>query len=251
MVLLTIGIVGARAMTPDGLVRDRATECATPKTYAAHTPTEIEDCVTRVVRADMERQGVLPALVSLQREANRNPMLKGLCHLSLHVLGREQQRAGMDVTELDSPLERDANWNSICVGGFIHGYLQAMSEDSEPSELVALAREWCTTLADQNREGCAHAVGHGLSRYYRNDLRSSADDCHGLPDTVRNDCLSGAIMELDFANAAISKRMRRNDENLGPTRKIDCNVVKRDQRQWCRGFQLRGVALVTELRTVG
>src|SRR5690349_13417380 len=51
--LLAGGIVIARASTTDGLVRTRATECATPRTYARHSPAEIEDCITRVVRRDM------------------------------------------------------------------------------------------------------------------------------------------------------------------------------------------------------
>ncbi len=249
--LTAASIVAARSLTPDGLSRDRATQCATPKTYATHTPVEIEDCITRVVRADMASDGVLPTLIDLQRQANRNPMLKGLCHLSLHVLGRDYQRSGVDVMEFDSPLTRDANWNSICVGGFLHGFLQGMSETSSSSDLAQLARTWCTRLADQNREGCAHAVGHGLSRFFDNDLRQSADVCHGLPDTVRNDCLSGAIMELNFADPKIANRLRRKDPDLGPTRDIDCHVVKADQRNWCRAFQLKGVGLVTELQTVG
>ncbi|MCW2972868.1 MAG: hypothetical protein JWN72_1141, partial [Thermoleophilia bacterium] len=75
--------------------------------------------------------------------------------------------------------------------------------------------------------------------------------CDTLPGSVMSDCLSGSIMEINFANQSIRNRMKRNDPNLGPTHEVSCSMVAADQKNWCRAFVAKGVLLVTELRTVG
>ena len=248
---LVSGVVIARALTDGELARDTVSACATPRTYAQHTPPEIEDCITRAVRRDVAELGLLPALVSMQRQSNRNRLLKVVCHLSIHVIGHDAYHDGVDVEALNDPLELDANWNGMCLGGFIHGYLQEMAEHAPPQTLLDVGRVWCVTLADQNREGCAHGVGHGLARANRNDLRITAAACHSLPRTVRNDCLSGAMMELNMADDVIADRARRNDDGFAPEQKLDCDDVPRDQLGWCMAFYARGLALITDLNTVG
>jgi len=245
----TIGIAATRALTADGVTRAVARECAGATEYVQHTPAELEACITGAVRRDITRIGILPALVSLQRDANSNPALKALCHLALHELGREQQRAGLTVRELDDPLERDANWNSSCVGGFLHGYLQAVAERAPLSQVLDVGRAWCAGLHEQNRKGCAHAVGHGLARGNGNDLVRAASGCRMLPRTLHGDCLSGAVMELNFADRRLAGRMA-DDPGLGPSRNVSCSRLAREQRTWCRALIVKGELLVTGLTTI-
>lgn len=245
----TLGVTVTRAVTDDGLTRARAADCANTVEYVRHAPLEMEACIARAVRSQMRREGVLPALVALQHDANRSPLLKAECHLALHELGREQLRGGLRIAELNSPLRRDANWNSSCVGGFLHGYLQALAEEGSRRQVLTVARTWCVTMGDQNRAGCAHAVGHGLSRSEGNDLVAAASGCRSLPESLHRDCLAGAVMELNFADRRLEGRMRA-DDGLGPASEITCGSLARDQRTWCRALVVKGELLVTGLSTV-
>lgn len=245
----TAAVAVTRSVADDGLVRRDAVDCASPGAYVKHAPLEMEACLRRAVRADIRRRGVIPALMAVQRDANSRPILKTMCHLALHSLGREQLREGLTVSQLDHRMARDANWNSSCAGGFLHGYLQAMSELSPRGELLDLGRDWCTTLARQNLMGCAHAVGHGLSRSDRNDLVASAEGCRSLPRTLHRDCLSGAVMELNFADERLAGRMRI-DDGLGRASRITCGSLAADQRTWCRALVVKGEVLITGLTTI-
>lgn len=245
---LGASVAAARSFSSDELRRDHAAACATAVQFARHHQATLERCVTRAVRTQFDRVGVVDALVALQRDANRSPVLKAMCHLSMHELGREQLRAGLRIAELDHPLEPDANWNSSCVGGFLHGYLQAMAEGANRAQLRDVARSWCATLADQNRRGCAHAVGHGLARVNRNDLPAAAADCARLPASLHDDCLAGAVMELDFADPRLADRMRA-DTGLAAPRPSRCGELPHAQRTRCRLLLVKGEALILGLRT--
>lgn len=250
VVVTTAGIgvlVAPRVQSAEPIRFARAPrDCVSLRAKMLHTPQVVDACLSAQVWGDMRRTGVRRMLVALQRDANANPVLKLQCHLPLHEVGQRAWRERL-VTLDDFPrdLPADANWNSSCPGGFLHGMMQAAvtEKDLRISDLVQLNDAVCAPMDEQDMKGCAHSVGHGAARASANDLRRSSAACERMVARTVRDCISGTVMEFNLADLRIRDRQRFDGELRAHSR-IRCRDVSPNQRNWCRLMKAKGAVLL-------
>jgi hypothetical protein len=224
----------------------RPTDCVGIAAKLLHTPRAVDQCAVVQLRRVVRREGVPGGLITVQRMANHNPLLKTQCHLAMHAIGQEFFREGrLALANVPTVLPKDANYNSSCPGGFLHGYMQgAVGEGGLDADgLVAFNAAACMKMDDQDMRGCAHSVGHGFTRAAHNELRLATTNCTHLPHRAVKDCMSGAVMEMNLADARVKAR-ERYDRTLARKSTVDCSQVPASQRRWCGVLKVKGDGLV-------
>lgn len=251
MVLLMLLAIGAALAAPHLQSTDKIsgaklpTDCVSVRNKVTHRTELVDRCVVDTSMRVLERDGVREGLIEIQHMAKTHPLLKVQCHLAMHQIGQSYQRLErIAVSELPVDLPGSASWNASCPGGFIHGFMQSLVGDKGVSldKLRELNDTVCVAMDEQNMKGCAHAVGHGASRAYDNRLYDASRFCETLAPKTRHDCLSGAVMELDLADARVRDR-EDYDKSLAENSSVDCADVPKAELGYCRRLRVKGTGL--------
>jgi len=126
------------------------------------------------------------------------------CHFTTHHLGYAAFEKNPDITDII------INANPTCRNGFYHGALSAFFDNlkQEGKDISNWHKVYCDKFVDtEKHQPCLHGIGHGLVFYYGDDLKSSVDACHELPDepllnnippdSKLTNCINGVMMQYN------------------------------------------------------
>ena len=148
---------------------------------------------------DLVQRDGLGAIATVQREADRHPVLLTMCHTAMHHVGRKEG------VKLDDPEDVRAAMRAIppqaasCGAGLMHGVLEGYVErhglDHETAQVFyeASCRTATVPLDTMN---CAHGLGHAIARKFSLDLPRILDVCEGMQGAAAMNCVSATYMSL-------------------------------------------------------
>lgn len=138
------------------------------------------------------------------------------CHFTTHRLGYAAFEKNPDLTE------NLMNANPTCRNGFHHGVLSAFFDNmkKEGKDISNWHKVSCDKfVGTEKHQPCLHGIGHGLVFYYGDDLKSSVDACHELPDEPFEYCLDGVMMQ--YTDNELTKSTSFEEDIPGICSKIE------------------------------
>ena len=236
--VLIVVVLGLAAILPFGIKKampwvhwqlraDGAQHCVSMAYEPAISERQMTVCLTDQARKLLRREGVRAGLVKVEGFAAKDTLFELKCHMPMHTIGQEYQRNGFKASQIPLHLPPGVNWQSSCIAGFLHGYMQELGGNASPATYVTISHRTCNSMERLiDLQGCYHALGHGLSRSLENRLASSGTQCAALAAGVRAECAAGAVMELELAKLAARKGPPYIDDGgMAPARPVRCEEV--------------------------
>jgi hypothetical protein len=241
LVALVVGLVVARRT----LDRDDASRAADQMAHAGHGghgAAEAGVDWTRVTDRDLDiaelfviarRQGITPALRSLESLASADTALHRMGHVIAHALGR------FAVAQRDGDPAVYAGCREVFQAGCNHGVMEGYFASPRAAPATAVAPPALDSLcAKITRPGaarlvsleCAHGMGHGLVVRYQGEVRQALGACDHLTQReARAECHDGVFME-NAVRGTTSADMRVGDAAVraGPASRERQPLVRRD-----------------------
>ncbi|HEU4885032.1 MAG TPA: hypothetical protein VFT45_22420 [Longimicrobium sp.] len=135
-------------------------------------------------------RGLRAALDTMERLANRDPLIRAQGHQLAHAAGRYVMEKRNDLAVIGECTPR---FQSGCFHGVLEGYfLQGGTIDRASVESVCAGRG----VRGFERMECWHGLGHGLMVHHAGNFRQALDVCDGLREAQpRRECQDGIFME--------------------------------------------------------
>lgn len=167
------------------------------------TPSQYR-AVVKVFLEMMQKEDPNFALHQVPELIEDNVVLRPLCHVLVHEMGREAYK------NYDNNFEKAMSFgDEVCNGGYIHGVIEQhfVSVDDMEQEMQTICNGY-----DIGR--CFHGVGHGFMYYSENDLPRSIELCKKYEDFIaRFQCAQGVYMENFSADGKnhLSEFLKKDD----------------------------------------
>jgi hypothetical protein len=188
------GIRGCERL--DGVTKQ--SECA-----ASYYESRIHADTNAVDSETTRTQLVADVIAEVDKAAQTDAALAGICHPSMHIVGRDE---GSRAAELGhTPVYPTFNTTSACTAGYVHGLSEGYLQNASTPDVAAVFPKLCHD--PNSAAGCAHGIGHALLRAVgtsSSDVSASAARCGELPDGRINDCANGVFMELAMQGPNVS-----------------------------------------------
>ena len=150
------------------------------------------------------------------------------CHFVAHFIGHQSFAETLDLSFEDFEV-----YGLTCRGGYVHGimgsYFHHLKENDEP--IPDNFKTFCNELLGTSGFGeCIHALGHGLVKYYPEDLESAVDYCYQMSYYQRFSCTNGVMMQYTDDRLIEFGITKENIERM-------CSEPELDEQQvrWCNG----------------
>ena len=168
---------------------DLVVECG----QAAEQP----QCVDAVVRKVAKEQGVATSAAMLFAFHEVTPDSGAYCHDTALWLG---EAGWLEFRDTDVAL---ANGTPICGAAYLHGVQEGVGADKKltTEAKVGLLVGLCQNVTEFYSVGCAHGIGHAVSRLTGNVFEAGIDVCQRFEPQYRLGCAEGVTMKY-FEGAA-------------------------------------------------
>jgi len=159
-----------------------------------HDGVDKQDCYKGRFVAELESEGVRPALDMLAEVAAADVDVERDAHVYTHAIGMGSYDPDRPVSEVFA--ECTELFQSGCYHGVIQAYFMAKGSIDEPT-VTGLCEDFKQPGADRFLLfQCLHGLGHGLTMFYAHHLPRALKDCDLLTESWdRDSCYGGAFME--------------------------------------------------------
>jgi len=145
------------------------------------------------------------------------------CHFVAHFIGHESFAETLDLNFEDFEV-----YGLLCRGGYVHGimgsFFHNLQDNNEP--LPDDYRIICNELSGTTGYSeCVHGLGHGLMKYYPNDLESAVDHCSQMSYWQEFSCINGVMMQYTDDRLTKFGITKENISNM-------CSELELNEYQW-------------------
>jgi hypothetical protein len=212
------------AINADAQRPTRADSVVTARRLIAVCGTRVGEKRTQCFRDSLTataRSGAVAAAVATLAVLTRDdPAIRRDDHLYAHSIGISAGASGRPVAEVFT--QCTVAFQSGCYHGVIESYFDRV-RTVDSGAVTRLCTPFRTDPAKRwILFQCVHGMGHGLTMYFKHDLRRSLKSCDLLPnDWEQHSCYGGAFME-NIVNATMPQHPSHGlggggDEHMGHT----------------------------------
>ena len=133
------------------------------------------------------------------------------CHFMSHKIGLAAYDENPNVFENLRGVD-----GSICRGGFYHGVMAAYFQDlQESGEGLGSYKTICNDfIGSLDYTKCVHGIGHGLTKYYLDDLNSAINACDQMSFYQGSICVGGVLMQYTDDALTRSNSIEEDIQNI-------------------------------------